>query len=405
MVWGQRGAGFVAVACRVTVMAQVTGITPSDLGGSPTEDVFKLPAFLADQAWRQRNLHNWLLSLTRAHYRACPPYRNIITGMALDLSRTLTVEELPFLPVGLFKTLELRSVPENQITRTLVSTGTSGAGRARVFIDRDTSLGQMRALSRIVGDVIGHQPMPVLIIDTVHAPADPAHAARMTAIGGFSMFGAGRPTYALKDDMTPDLNVIQRFLDAVQGRRFLVFGFTYVIWHYFLRCLDAIEHCLDFSRAEMIHGGGWKKLQADNVDDARFDAEAARLLGLPKTINYYGMTEQPGSIFIRCAHGRFHCSLYSDIIIRRPDLSVAEIGEQGIIQTLSMLPKSYPGHSLLTDDLGVLLGQDDCPCGRKGKSFQILGRLPTAEAKGCGDTYVAPPPLLATQEADRHVYA
>ena len=54
-----------------------------------------------------------------------------------------------------------------------------------------------------------------------------------------------------------------------------------------------------------------------------------------------------------------------------------------------MLPESYPGHSLLTEDEGVILGEDDCPCGRRGKYFKILGRLPQAEIRGCSDTYAA----------------
>lgn len=65
------------------------------------------------------------------------------------------------------------------------------------------------------------------------------------------------------------------------------------------------------------------------------------------------------------------------------------MGEKGIIQVVSMLPESYPGHSFLTEDEGVILGEDDRPCGRKGKYFKILKRLPNAEIRGCSDTYAA----------------
>jgi hypothetical protein len=54
---------------------------------------------------------------------------------------------------------------------------------------------------------------------------------------------------------------------------------------------------------------------------------------------------------------------------------------------LSILPNSYPGHSLLTEDEGVLIGEDDCMCGRLGKYFKIVGRLKNAEIRGCSDTY------------------
>jgi hypothetical protein len=100
------------------------------------------------------------------------------------------------------------------------------------------------------------------------------------------------------------------------------------------------------------------------------------------------MVEQTGTIYMECEQGHLHCSIFSDIIIRRTeDFSVANIGEKGLIQVVSMLPKSYPGHSLLTEDEGVILGEDDCPCGRKGKYFKIFGRLKNAEVRGCSDTY------------------
>ena len=76
------------------------------------------------------------------------------------------------------------------------------------------------------------------------------------------------------------------------------------------------------------------------------------------------------------------------VLIRRPqDFSVAEQGERGLIELLSLLPTSYPGHILLTEDEGEILGEDDCSCGRKGKYFKIYGRMKGAEIRGCSDTY------------------
>ncbi len=100
------------------------------------------------------------------------------------------------------------------------------------------------------------------------------------------------------------------------------------------------------------------------------------------------MAEQLGSVFVECEQGHMHCSNYSDILIRKlQDFSVCQQGEKGLIQLLSVLPYSYPGHSILTEDEGIILGEDDCPCGRKGKYFKILGRIKNAEIRGCSDTY------------------
>ena len=52
---------------------------------------------------------------------------------------------------------------------------------------------------------------------------------------------------------------------------------------------------------------------------------------------------------------------------------------------MSLLPLSYPGHNLLTEDIGKIEGIDDCKCGNKGKYFSIKGRVPDSELRGCSD--------------------
>jgi hypothetical protein len=104
-------------------------------------------------------------------------------------------------------------------------------------------------------------------------------------------------------------------------------------------------------------------------------------------LNYYGMVEQTGSIFMECPFGHLHASIFSDVIIRDPfDFSEMKTG-RGLIECRSLLPTSYPGHILLTEDEGEINGVDDCPCGRKGKYFTIYGRIRGAEIRGCSDTY------------------
>jgi hypothetical protein len=100
------------------------------------------------------------------------------------------------------------------------------------------------------------------------------------------------------------------------------------------------------------------------------------------------LVEQTGSLYMECAHGHLHAPIFSDVIIRRvEDFEVAAHGEAGLIEVLSVLPRSYPGHALLTEDRGTILGEDDCPCGRLGRYFHVHGRLAQAEVRGCSDTH------------------
>ena len=107
-------------------------------------------------------------------------------------------------------------------------------------------------------------------------------------------------------------------------------------------------------------------------------------------VNDYGMVEQTGSIFMECEQGYLHSSIFSDVLIRKEDFSVAPVGSEGLLQLVSLLPESYPGHSILTEDRGVLRGEDDCSCGRLGKYFNVIGRIEAAAIRGCGDTFHRP---------------
>ena len=136
----------------------------------------------------------------------------------------------------------------------------------------------------------------------------------------------------------------------------------------------------------ILHGGGWKKIENQKVSREKFNHEIIDRLGVKKVINYYGMVEQVGSIFFECQEGHFHCPNFSEIIIRHPiTFEPQNYGEPGLIQLLSLLPTSYPGHSILTEDIGSVLGDDDCRCGLPGRYFEVYGRQEQAEARGCSD--------------------
>ncbi len=94
---------------------------------------------------------------------------------------------------------------------------------------------------------------------------------------------------------------------------------------------------------------------------------------------------------MECERGFFHPSRYSDVLVRDADtLDVLPFGASGLLQLLSNIPRSYPGHSLLTEDRGTIVGENNCECGRPGKYFTVEGRLPQAELRGCSDTHQEP---------------
>jgi phenylacetate-coenzyme A ligase PaaK-like adenylate-forming protein len=333
-------------------------------------------------------LNKALSGLTRHHYEHCSEYRKILDSMGFDIKAEHNYEELPFLPVRLFKMMDLLSVGRDQIVKTMTSSGTTGQAVSRIYLDKETSTNQTSILTKIVSSYIGQKRLPMIVIDSPEVIKDRnLFSARGAGILGFSIFGNKR-IFALNEKMELNLDLVKEFIAQNPNEKFFLFGFTFMVWNSFCRELIRRSERLDLKGSILIHGGGWKKLAAEKVESHEFKSKLNEVCGIERIHDYYGMVEQTGTIYVECEYGHLHAPVFSDIIIRRSlDFSVTNHGERGIIQVLSILPNSYPGHSLLTEDEGILLGEDDCQCGRSGKYFRIVGRLANAEIRGCSDVY------------------
>ncbi len=357
------------------------------------DEILNISPFSLGKNEKEKMLTERLFELTNLHLKKCPEYKNMLEAIDFDVSKASSYRELPFLPVRLFKEMDLKSVDDNEVVKTMTSSGTTGQAVSKIFLDRDTSSNQQKTMVKIVSEFTGSSRMPMIIIDCPSVVKNRAmFSARGAGILGFSIFGS-KKIYALDDDMKLDVEGLQDFLEKYSGQKILLFGFTFMIWQHFYKELLRLKEegiTFDLSNGVLIHGGGWKKLIAEAVSHDEFHNRLTDVCGLHDIHDYYGMVEQTGCIYMECECGHLHASIFSDVIIRRPsDFSEADIGETGIIQVVSTIPESYPGHSLLTEDEGCILGVDDCPCGRKGKYFKINGRLKNAEIRGCSDTYAA----------------
>lgn len=338
------------------------------------------------QAEKQELLTDRLRALTQMHFERSDAYRRILSGLRRDPSKIGTLEEVPMMPVGLFKAHVLRSIDEEQVFKVVTSSGTTGAAVSRVYLDAAAAQLQTRALAGIMTHWLGASRLPMIVVDARSTLADRrTSTARRAGIVGMATFGRDH-FYALDDEMRLDREGLQAWLDRHAGEPLLIFGFTFMVWEHLLQVVDQGE--LDLREATLVHAGGWKKLADRAVDDRLYKSELERITGLRKVHNFYGMAEQIGTVFLECEEGFLHAPNASDILVRDPATwEVAADGETGVAQMLSALPESYPGHSILTEDLARVEAVDSCPCGRLGKAITIRGRVPKAELRGCSDTH------------------
>jgi hypothetical protein len=352
------------------------------------DELLREPPYSLPQAEKERVLLSELTELSTHHRQRCGEYARLVKLIFPHSREPSNLADLPYLPAGLFKERLLSSVPPEKVFKVLQSSGTTGQTPSRITLDCDTALRQTRALSRIMTSVLGPDRLPMLLIESPDLIRDRKEfSARGAGLLGMMNFGR-QHCYALDSNLHLRLTEVRQFLASHGKGDFLIFGFTFLVWSAFLQQIEPLG--LDLSKGILIHSGGWKKLQDQAVTSNEFRSAFRKSTGLTRIYNFYGMVEQVGSIFMEGDDGYFYPPTFADVIIRDP-LTFEELptGKAGVVEVLSVLPRSYPGHCLLTEDLGIVHAVDPVGSTRRGKAFSILGRIPRAELRGCSDVIAA----------------
>ncbi len=324
-----------------------------------------------------------LKQLTRHHFSNSNEYKKFLIKSNYNLNNN-SLEKFPFLPSNIFKEIELKSINSKKIYKILTSSGTSGKKLSKIFLDRNNAQNQIIALSKLIETILGEKRLPMLIIDQNPKNNSYTFSARVTAINGFSIFGYDY-TYLFNSKKEINHTKLKIFLKRYSGKPFFVFGFTSLVYKSFFEALK--EYNYNFDGGILLHGGGWKKLEINKIDNKKFKKFLLKRYNFKNIYNYYGMVEQTGSIFLECKYcSCFVTSSYSNVLIRDKNFNIVKDGKEGLIQLFSLLPTSYPGHSIITEDLGLIVNKDNCVCSSQGKRFKVLGRASMAEIRGCSDT-------------------
>jgi len=326
-----------------------------------------------------------MCELTRWHLDGCPAYRRIWPAW----DGACAVEELPYVHVGLFKRLLLRTDnPAIEHQRMLTSSATTGRAPSRVALDQKSSKLQSASSRAILEALVGPRTRPLLVLDDArNLRCRGEVSARIAA--AMSLRPLASEIVFLLDESAGTQQVNFGRLREVLDRHeeFLIYGFTSILW----AAWAAVEMPADVrarlsnKKVHFVHSGGWKKLEAFRVDRDRLDA--ALLGGVAsgsQVIDCYGLVEQVGVLFPLCEQGFRHVPRWADVVIREPWTLDPLTDQPGLLQLMNILAYGAPYHNVLTEDYGRLV-KGECPCGRSGHRFELLGRVPLAEMRGCAN--------------------
>ena len=321
--------------------------------------------------------------LTSYHYSKCKEYKNILDHRGYKLNTKYKLQDLPFIPARIFKYLELKSIKNKNVIKILTSSGTSGENPSKIFLDKNNALNQRVALNKIFKNYVSNERLPMIVVGKRPKISRDKFDAKTAAILGFSNF-SNSISYTTNEDNKIDYNLIESFLKNSDKKKYLIFGFTSEVYSFFNLILKS-KYKFNFKNGVLLHGGGWKKLESLKISNSKFNNFFKKKLGINNIINYYGLIEQVGSIFFECQKcNNFVCSDYSDILIRDKKLNIKKTG-RGFIQLISSLPTSYPGHNILTEDIGEIIKPRNKLCRHIGKTFKVYGRSKKSEIRGCSN--------------------
>ena len=350
------------------------------------KELLNISPYSLNKSKKEKIFLNKINDLTKFHYKNCTPYGKILKLLNFDPLKKYSLDKLPFIPSRLFKELDLISSNEKLPFRLLKSSGTSNNNLSKIYLDKENVNNQIKVLSKLFTSSFGKERLPMIVIASkARLNLSNSLDAKNAAIRGFSIF-AKKQFFIEKNNGEIDYRAFNQFLRKYGKSKFLIFGFTSDVYNFLIEKLETKKLFQDLRNAHLLHGGGWKKMEEKKVDNKIFKKKLKEKLKIKNIFNYYGVVEQTGSIFIECRCGKLITSIFSEILIRNEKLEVLKNKKKGLVQLFSLLPSSYPGQSILTEDIGEIINEEGCKkCGLTGKSFIIHGRSKQAEVRGCSN--------------------
>jgi phenylacetate-coenzyme A ligase PaaK-like adenylate-forming protein len=170
------------------------------------DDLLARPQFSLTQQQKETALTPVLNELTAHHRAHCADYARLLNVIyPAGAEKAARIADVPFIPVGLFKTHRLQSVPKEEVFKTMTSSGTTGQQVSQIVIDRETARRQTTALSRIMMHVLGPDRLPMVLIESGELIKDRLRFnARAAGVLGMANFGR-QHFYALDDEMKLDI--------------------------------------------------------------------------------------------------------------------------------------------------------------------------------------------------------
>ena len=327
------------------------------------------------------------------HNKNCKNYRLWYKkNNFINPSKISNYDEIPYVPSAVFKHVQLKSIKEK--SKVISSSGSSGYNKSFIALDSTTSKHQKMCLSKILTDNLGKDRRVFFIADVkpLENFGQNTMSARYAGMSGYLMAAKER-NYLFKlnkkNEFVLNSDALDKMINTIEITPIVIIGYTYMIYDYILKNKKInFKNKKCNNKVKLIHFGGWKKLHNNRVTKEEFILKAQLKFNIKakNILDIYGFSEQLGTIYISNGHNGCKVTDYSNVLVRDPKtFKVLKDGQVGFLQFLSILPLSYPGFSILNDDMGYI-SKRITKNNIETIEFKVHSRLDKLDSRGCGDT-------------------
>lgn len=309
---------------------------------------------------RAADLTRRALAVFQFQYAHNPLYRDFADALGVRPGSIARVEDIPFLPVGFFKTHEVRTGAwEPEIV--FRSSGTTGMVTSRHLV-RDAGLYRQSFLT-----AFEHFYGPVrdwCVIGLLPAYLERSGSSLVYMVNDL-IASSGHPDSGFYLYEYAALYGLLQRLEAA-GQKTLLIGVTFALLDFAERYSLKLEHTV------VVETGGMKG-RREEITREELHGVLRERLGVKTVHAEYGMTELLSQAW-SAGEGVFCCPEWMKVLVRSEDdpLEVRARGE-GLINVID-LANVWSCAFIATDDVGVL---------RPDGGFMVAGRVDNSDIRGC----------------------
>ena len=351
----------------------------------------ELLAWMREEPWRDDDTRfaRLALELFALQFERCAPYQAYCRRRGATPDRVSDWRAIPTVPTSAFKEVALRCFPADRTLRTFRTSGTTTGARGELHLDRlDLYEASLLPTFRrhLLPDLAEGRRATILALAPPPEEAPDSSLGHMLATAIAALGAPGSGFFVARGVLRE--HALAAAIGAAGAGPLLLAGTAFAFVHW----LDALERRgerLALRPAARLMETGGTKGRARELAPGELHAALASRLGLSpaRIVNQYGMTEL-GSQFYDSSLAQPGAPRHklgppwARVRLLDPETGAdAAPGEVGAIAVLD-LANTGSVAAIRTADLGR----------RIGDGFEVLGREPGAEARGCS---IAADELLA----------